>query len=297
MKTKTANTSLHGAKKAKEDEFYTQLSDIEKELKHYKDQFRDKVVYCNCDDPFESNFFKYFAANFNALGLKQLIATSYKPSPIANTQLGLFGDNIVLSNPKGRPKVTANKFIINEVSDIDGDGAFDLRDIAEQLKANKNNEWTPLDGEGDFRSAESIEMLKQADIVVTNPPFSLFREYVAHLMEYNKKFLILGDQNAVTYKETFGFIKENKLWHGYDNGGTKWFQVPNDYDIETETRIKIENGTKFFSMGRIVWYTNLDTTKRHEKIVLYKKYTPEEFPEYDNYDVINVDKVADIPMD
>jgi len=297
MTTKSLNSNLHKAGREKKDEFYTQLTDIEKELRHYKDQFRNKVVYCNCDDPFESNFFKYFAANFNALGLKKLIATSYKPSPIANTQLDLFGNIKELSTPKGRPKITANKFIINEVNDIDGDGAFDLRDIAEQLKANKNNEWMPLEGEGDFRSAESIELLKQADIVVTNPPFSLFREYVAQLVEYNKKFLILGDQNAVTYKETFGFIKENKLWHGYDNGGTKWFQVPNDYDIETESRIKIENGTKFFSMGRIVWYTNLETTKRHEKIVLYKKYTPEEFPEYDNYKIINVDKVADIPMD
>jgi len=297
MATKSLNSNLHKAGREKKDEFYTQLTDIEKELRHYKDQFRNKVVYCNCDDPFESNFFKYFAANFNALGLKKLIATSYKPSPIANTQLDLFGNIKELSTPKGRPKITANKFIINEVNDIDGDGAFDLRDIAEQLKANKNNEWTPLEGEGDFRSAESIELLKQADIVVTNPPFSLFREYMAQLVEYKKKFLILGDQNAVTYKETFGFIKENKLWHGYDNGGTKWFQVPNDYDIETESRIKIVNGTKFFSMGRIVWYTNLDTTKRHEKIVLYKKYTPEEFPEYDNYKIINVDKVADIPMD
>lgn len=297
MATKSLNSNLHKAGREKKDEFYTQLTDIEKELRHYKDQFRNKVVYCNCDDPFESNFFKYFAANFNALGLKKLIATSYKPSPIANTQLDLFGNIKELSTPKGRPKITANKFIINEVNDIDGNGAFDLHDIAEQLKANKNNEWTPLEGEGDFRSAESIELLKQADIVVTNPPFSLFREYVAQLVEYNKKFLILGDQNAVTYKETFGFIKENKLWHGYDNGGTKWFQVPNDYDIETESRIKIENGTKFFSMGRIVWYTNLETTKRHEKIVLYKKYTPEEFPEYDNYKIINVDKVADIPMD
>ncbi|MFA5961960.1 MAG: adenine-specific methyltransferase EcoRI family protein [Parcubacteria group bacterium] len=297
MENKSLNSNLHKANKAKKDEFYTQLVDIEKELKHYKEQFRDKVVYCNCDDPFESNFFKYFASNFNALGLKKLIATSYKPSPIANTQLGLFGDNKTLPITKGRPKLTANKFIINEVSDLDGDGAFDLRDIAEQLKANKNNEWAPLEGDGDFRSEESIELLKQADIVVTNPPFSLFREYVAQLIEYNKKFLILGDQNAVTYKETFGFIKENKLWHGYDNGGTKWFQVPNDYDIETESRIKIENGTKFFSMGRIVWYTNLDNTKRHEKIVLYKKYTPGEFPKYDNYNVINVDKVADIPMD
>lgn len=297
MAKKSLNSNLHKAGREKKDEFYTQLTDIEKELRHYKDQFRNKVVYCNCDDPFESNFFKYFAANFNALGLKKLIATSYKPSPIANTQLDLFGNIKELSTPKGRPKITANKFIINEVNDIDGNGAFDLHDIAEQLKANKNNEWTPLEGEGDFRSAESIELLKQADIVVTNPPFSLFREYVAQLVEYNKKFLILGDQNAVTYKETFGFIKENKLWHGYDNGGTKWFQVPNDYDIETESRIKIENGTKFFSMGRIVWYTNLETTKRHEKIILYKKYTPEEFPEYDNYKIINVDKVADIPMD
>lgn len=297
MSTETLNMGLNRAGQAKKDEFYTQLVDIEKELKHYKNQFRGKVVYCNCDDPFESNFFKYFAGNFNALGLKQLIATSYKPSPIANTQLGLFGDAEVLTKSKGRPKVTANKFIINEVDDFDGDGAFDLRDIAEQLKANKNNEWAPLDGEGDFRSPESIELLKQADIVVTNPPFSLFREYVAQLMEHKKKFLILGDQNAVTYKETFGYVKDDKLWLGYDNGGTKWFQVPMDYDIPTESRKKIVNGVKYFSMGRIMWFTNLDTTKRHEDIVLYKKYSPQEFPKYDNYDVINVDKVSDIPMD
>jgi hypothetical protein len=297
MSTKTLNMGLNKAGKAKKDEFYTQLSDIEKEIKHYKSQFRGKVVYCNCDDPFESNFFKYFASNFRELGLKKLIATSYKPSPIANTQLNLFGEVIEVGKPKGRPKVTANKLIINDVDDIDGDGAFDLRDIAEQLKANKNNEWAPLKGEGDFRSEESIELLKQADIVVTNPPFSLFREYVAQLVEYNKKFLILGDQNAITYKETFGYIKDNKLWLGYDNGGTKWFQVPDDYDIETESRIKIVNGIKYFSMGRIMWFTNLETTKRNEDLILYKKYTPEEFPKYDNYDVINVDKVADIPMD
>jgi len=188
MKKKSLNSNLHKANKAKKDEFYTQLIDIEKELKHYKDQFRNKVIYCNCDDPFESNFFKYFASNFNALGLKQLIATSYKPSPIANTQLGLFGGDKTLATAKGRPKTTANKFIINEVKDIDGDGAFDLRDIAELLKANKNNEWSPLEGDGDFRSEESIELLKKADIVVTNPPFSLFREYVAQLVEYKKSF-------------------------------------------------------------------------------------------------------------
>ncbi|OGJ54786.1 hypothetical protein A2880_03365 [Candidatus Peribacteria bacterium RIFCSPHIGHO2_01_FULL_49_38] len=297
MQTKSLNKGLTAAKKAKNDEFYTQLADIEKELKHYKAQLRDKVVYLNCDDPFESNFFKYFAANFNALGLKRLIATSYKPSPIANTQLGLFRDDKVLAAPKGRPKVTANKFIINEVQDMDGDGAFDLRDIAEQLKANKNNEWAPLDGEGDFRSAENIELLKQADIVVTNPPFSLFREYVAQLMEHGKKFLILGDQNAITYKEIFRLIGEDKLWLGYDNGGTKWFQVPMDYDIPTESRKKIVNGVKYFSMGRIMWFTNLDTTKRHEKMTLYKKYNSEEYPKYDNYDAIEVSKAVDIPKD
>jgi len=297
-KEKTSlNSNFHKAHRAKNDEFYTQIIDIEKELKHYKEQFRGKVVYCNCDDPFESNFFKYFATSFNALGLKQLIATSYKPSPIANTQLGLFGEGKTIKQSKGRPKATANKFIINEVKDLDGDGAFDIRDIAEQLKANKNNEWTPMEGDGDFRSEESIELLKQADIVVTNPPFSLFRDYVSQLIEYKKKFLIIGDQNAVTYKETFKLIQEDKLWPGYDNGGTKWFQVPDDYDISTETRKKIENGIKYFSMGRIMWFTNLDTEKRHKEMTLYKKYSPKEFSKYDNYDILNVDKVADIPMD
>jgi len=297
-KEKTSlNSNFHKAHKAKKDEFYTQLIDIEKELKHYKKQFEGKVVYCNCDDPFESNFFKYFATNFNALGLKRLIATSYKPSPIANTQLGLFGGVKNPTTTKGRPKATANKFIINEVHDLDGDGAFDLRDIAIQLKANKNNEWAPIDGDGDFRSEESIELLKQADIVVTNPPFSLFRDYVAQLIEHNKKFLILGDQNAVTYKETFKLVQGNKLWLGYDNGGTKWFQVPMDYDIPTETRKKIVDGIQYFSMGRIMWFTNLDTEKRHQEMTLYKKYSPEEFSKYDNYDILNVDKVADIPMD
>ena len=291
MATKSLNSNLHKAGRAKQDEFYTQLIDIEKELKHYKEQFRGKVVYCNCDDPFESNFFKYFATNFNALGLKKLITTSFTKSPIAGGQLPLF--EVKGLEPKGKEPF---KIELNEVTDSNADGAVGLADVKWLLKNNANIA-TALKGDGDFRSDECIALLKEADIVVTNPPFSLFREYVAQLVEYNKKFLILGDQNAVTYKETFGFIKENKLWHGYDNGGTKWFQVPNDYDIETESRIKIENGTKFFSMGRIVWYTNLDTTKRHEKIELYKKYTPKEFPKYDNYDVINVDKVADIPMD
>jgi hypothetical protein len=182
------------------------------------------------------------------------------------------------------------------VPDTNNDGAINIDDVEYLLKHDKNTA-TPLRGNGDFRSDECIKLLKQADIVVTNPPFSLFREYVAQLMEYNKKFLILGDQNAITYKETFGYIKENKLWLGYDNGGTKWFQVPMNYDIPTESRKKIVNGVKYFSMGRILWFTNLDTTKRHENMVLYKKYTPKEFPKYDNYNVINVDKVSDIPMD
>lgn len=294
MSTKSLNKNLHMARTAKTDEFYTQLVDIEKELKHYKDQFRGKVIYCNCDDPFESNFFKYFAANFGVLGLKKLITTSYNKSPIAGKQLPLFEMKGLKSiKPKD---AEAHKIEINEVPDINSDGAIGIDDVKQLLKHNKNTT-TPLRENGDFRSDECIKLLKEADIIVTNPPFSLFREYVAQLMQYNKKFLVLGDQNATTYKEIFGFIKDNKLWLGYDNGGTKWFQVPDDYDITTETRKKIVNGVKYFSMGRIMWFTNLDTTKRHENIVLYKKYTPKEFPKYDNYNVINVDKVSDIPMD
>lgn len=280
MTTKSSNSNLHRAVKIKNDEFYTRLVDIEKELKHYKSQFRGKVVYCNCDDPFESNFFKYFAGNFNALGLKRLIATSYKPSPIANTQLGLFGDDKTLNTPKGRPKVNANKLIINEVNDIDGDGAFDLRDVAEQLKANKNNEWSPLKGEGDFRSEESIELLKQADIVVTNPPFSLFREYVSQLIENKKKFLIIGNDNAIKYKGIFEFIKDNKIWLGY--GKAKEFYKP-DGTIQ-----------KF---GNIGWFTNLDVEKRHQALTLYKSYNPNDYPKYDHFEAINVSKVSEIPKD
>ncbi len=277
---KSSNSNFHRAAKVKNDEFYTQLIDIEKELKHYKDQFRNKVVYCNCDDPFESNFFKYFAANFKALELKRLIATSYKPSPIANTQLSLFGDDKTLKPKKGRPKVNANKFIINDVGDLDGDGAFDLKDVAEQLKANKNNEWSPLEGEGDFRSPESIELLKQADIVVTNPPFSLFREYVNQLIEYKKQFSIIGNDNARTYVNIFELIQKNKIWAGY--GKVKEF-------IQPDGSIK--------GFGNVGWYTNLDVAKRHESLTLYKKYSPKEYPKYANYDAIEVSKVTDIPID
>jgi hypothetical protein len=277
---KASSDNLRRASAVKNDEFYTQLVDIEKEIKHYKDQFRNKVVYCNCDDPFESNFFKYFAANFKALGLKRLIATSYKPSPIANTQLGLFGDDKTLESQKGRPKVNANKFIINDVGDLDGDGSFDLKDVAKQLKANKNNEWSPLDGEGDFRSPESIELLKQADIVVTNPPFSLFREYVKQLVEHKKLFLIIGNDNARTYVDIFELIQKNKIWSGY--GKVKEF-------IQPDGSIK--------GFGNIGWYTNLDVAKRHESLTLFKKYSPKEYPKYTNYDAIEVSEVTNIPVD
>ena len=271
MTAKTLNTGLNKAGQAKKDEFYTQLVDIEKELKHYKSQFKGKVVYCNCDDPFESNFFKYFAGNFNVLGLKQLIATSYKPSPIANTQIGLFRKDEMVET-KGRPKITANKFIINDVTDVDGDGAFDLRDIAEQLKANKNNEWSPLEGDGDFRSAESIELLKQADIVVTNPPFSLFREYVAQLMEYKKQFLILGNINAITYKEVFPLVKENRIWLGASiHSGDREFQVPDDYPLHAAGYRVDAEGNKYIRVKGVRWFTNLDYSERHEDLVLYKK--------------------------
>jgi len=291
---KSLNQNLHRASRAKNDEFYTQLRDIENELKHYKDQFRGKIVYCNCDDPYESNFFNYFASNFNALGLKKLITTSYSGSPIAGKQLPLLEiEGLKRIKPKD---AEAHRIEINEVPDINKDGAISLEDVKQLLK-HKANVSAPLKGNGDFRSEECIELLKQSDIVCTNPPFSLFREYVAQLVEYKKKFLILGDQNAITYKEIFKLIKENKLWLGYDNGGTKWFQVPDDYDIPTESRKKFVNGVKYFSMGRILWFTNLDTTKRHEELVLYKKYNPKEYPKYDNYDAIEVSRYSDIPMD
>jgi hypothetical protein len=295
MEKKSSNSNLHKANRAKKDEFYTQLVDIEKELKHYKKQFKEKVVYCNCDDPFESNFFKYFANNFNVLGLKRLIATSYKPSPIANTQLGLFGNDKTLVPEKGRPKATANKFIINEVSDLDGDGAFDLRDIAIQLKANKNNEWSPLKGDGDFRSEESIELLKQADIVVTNPPFSLFIEYIFQLTEYNKNFLIIGNTNSITYKEVFKLIQDDNLRTGYTNFNVgMFFEVPNDWEQYHHID---ENGKKIARVSTSCWFTNLEVEKHKQDIVLYKKYDSENYPKYDNYNGIEVSKVQEIPMD
>ncbi|MCH5159474.1 MAG: adenine-specific methyltransferase EcoRI family protein [Clostridiales bacterium] len=289
------NEILVSARKNKADEFYTQLVDIELELKHYKEHFKEKVVFCNCDDPYESNFFKYFAINFNHLGLKKLIATCYDSSPIAFEQESLFADI--------KPKLYTNydrhayKIEINEVLDYNCDGAVDLSDVKYLLK-NSQNALTLLKGNGDFRSEECIELLKQADIVVTNPPFSLFREYVAQLMAFNKKFIIIGNQNAVTYKEIFKLLKENKLWFGQSiHSGDREFRVPSYYPLQAAGFRIDEKGTKYIRVKGVRWYTNLDFIERHEYLTLYKKYTPEEFPKYDNYDAINVNKTADIPCD
>ncbi|MDR0873589.1 MAG: adenine-specific methyltransferase EcoRI family protein [Prevotellaceae bacterium] len=286
------NETLNAASKAKNDEFYTQISDISKECSHYKGHFEGKTIFCNCDDPYESDFFKYFALNFNHLGLKKLMASCYIGSPIANTQLSLFD----YESAENKTTKSPHKIEITEMAD---ENAGDMKGLplVEYVLRNRKNALTRLQGDGDFRSPECVEMLKEADIVITNPPFSLFREYVAQLMEYKKRFLILGNMNALTYKEIFPLIKENKLWLGTDNGGTKWFQVPPHYDIKTETRIKIENGIKYFSMGSIMWFTNLDHKKRHEDIILFRQYTSKEYPKYDNYDAINVDKYIDIPVD
>ena len=286
------NESLRKANKIKQDEFYTQLADIEKEVKYYKDHFKDKVVFCNCDDRFQSNFFKYFAMTFNYLGLKKLICTCYADSPISGEQLSLFDLNYEV---KAKSSKNAYKIIITEVDDSNNDGAIDLADV-EYLLKNKKNTLTLLKEDGDFRSKECIELLKQSDIVVTNPPFSLFREYVSQLIQFKKSFLIIGSQNAITYQEIFSLLKSNKIWLGYKSGDMS-FTVPSYYP-EKATRFWIdESGQKWRSMGNICWFTNLDIAKRHESLILYKHYNPEEYPKYDNYDAINVNKVVDIPCD
>ena len=290
MDKKPLNRNLHKANQAKKDEFYTQLVDIEKELKHYKDQFKGKVVYCNCDDPFESNFFKYFASNFNALKLKKLITTSYTKSPIVGGQLSLF-------EVKGLKGKQPFKMEISEVPDANKDGAIDITDVKLLLKSNANVS-QPLKGTGDFRSEECIELLKEADIVVTNPPFSLFREYLAQLMEYNKKFLIIGNVNSITYKECFKFIKDNKMWLGASiHSGDREFRVPDDYPLNAAGSRVDSNGHKYIRVKGVRWFTNMDYKERHEIFTLYKSYSSKEYPKYDNYDAINIDKTNDIPKD
>lgn len=287
------NEALNARNRNSADEFYTALTDVEAEVKHYRDQLRGKVVFCNCDDPYESNFFKYFAMNFNHLGLKKLIATSYAGSPIAGEQIPLFD---VEGLRHTRPPRPVFKVEITEVPDRNGDGAIDLLDV-EDLLRHDGNVVTPLEGDGDFASPECVALLEEADVVVTNPPWSLIKPFVTLLAAHSKKFLILGDQNFITYREVFEQIMANNLWFGYNNGGTKWFRVPDDYNIKTESRKKIVDGVKYFSMGRAYWFTNLDTTKRHNELPLFKRYSPDEFPTYTNYPAIEVGKVSEIPCD
>ena len=313
MTRNATNKYMHKAKKSKSDEFYTLFSDIQKEVEAYleynPDVFRNKVVYCNCDDPYESNFFRYFALNFNRLGLKQLITTSYKTSPVANTQLELFGDEVDFPDSTDEADGIANRVIINEVGDIDGDGEFNLNDVALQLKKNKNNEWVPLEGDGDFRSEESIALLEKSDIVVTNPPFSLFREYVKQLIDYDKKFLIIGNINAISYKEIFPLIKQNRSWLGTGMG--RWisgFIVPESYELYGSEARTTEDGKRIVSTNNCLWLTNLDHGKRHQKLPLmtmsdnikfstHKNIKGVGYQKYDNYDAIEVPFTDAIPSD
>lgn len=286
------NASLNAANKAKNDEFYTLLTDIEKEMRYYRKHFKGKTVLCNCDDPFESNFFKYFVLNFNRLGLKKLIATCYATSPISGQQLSLFdvvgGDESVKNKPY--------KAIVTKVYDVTGDGGVDMFDVAELFKSHEN-ELTELEGDGDFRSEECLALLDEADIVVTNPPFSLFREYVATLMEHEKKFIIIGNSNAITYKEVFPLIMQDRLWLGVTRSGTgsMWFRIMDDFPVKSGQ--KVENGVRYQTIGNSAWFTNLDVKKRHEELILVKRYSPEEYPHYDNYDAVEVSKVVNIPCD
>jgi len=248
------NKNLNDAKKAKNDEFYTQLTDIERECSHYKDLFRDKVIYCNCDDARESNFFKYFYMNFEFFGLKKLITTGYKANGHGVAYIYEGGDKVV----------------DDEIQVVE------------------------LEGDGDFRSEECIEFLKQSDIVVTNPPFSLYRKYVAQLMKYNKKFLIIGNYNAVTCKEIFPYIKNNKIWLGINTSKSMEFALPDSYT----TFSRIDNtGQKWATLCNVSWFTNLPHNKINKPLDLNKKYNPKEYQQYDSYDAINVNKVADIPKD
>lgn len=279
-----AQKNLSAAKTAKKDEFYTQLTDIERELQHYWPHFQGKVVLCNCDDPYESNFFKYFALRFNQLGLKKLICTSYNGSPVQGNELKLpfeFEDD--------EPKKVAHKVVITEVKDLNGDGAVDLSDVRYLLQNDKNVISTLKTG--DFRDPECIELLKEADVVVTNPPFSLFREYIGQLMTYNKKFIIIGHQNAITYREVFPLIKDNKIWLGYGfKGAAAHFFSPYE-DVATAG----DHRDNMIRVSGVNWFTNLDIPKRNEELDLVCRYSKEQYPMYDNYNAINVAKTVDIP--
>ncbi len=288
-----ANKNLNAAKTAKKDEFYTQMTDIERELQHYWKHFAGKVVLCNCDDPYESNFFKYFALRFNQLGLKKLICTCYNGSPVQGNELMIdFGDF------EDEPKKVAYKVEITEVKDLNGDGAVDLSDVQYLLKNDKNVIGTLKTG--DFRDSECIELLKQADVVVTNPPFSLFREYVGQLMKYEKKFLIIGHMNAIHYKEIFPLIQGNKIWTGFGFNLSLVYKSPYENILEANRKFVKQKGydpDECIKVPGICWYTNLDHNKRHESMDLVCHYTSDEYPIYANYNAIEVSKVQDIPCD
>lgn len=290
-----ANKNLNAAKTAKKDEFYTQMTDIERELQHYWKHFRDKVVLCNCDDPYESNFFKYFALRFNQLGLKKLICTCYDGSPVMGSELSLFA-----LDAEGEEKKVAYKVEITEVSDVNGDGAVDLADV-EYLIKNDKNVLSCLRGNGDFRSKECIELLKEADIVVTNPPFSLFREYIAQLMEYNKNFIVMGRMSALHYSEIFPLFMKNKMWCGFGFNISVVYKAPYENSLEANRKFVQSKGynpdDNYIKVPAICWYTNLDISKRHETLDLVCRYSPEEYPCYNNYDAIDVGKIQDIPFD
>jgi adenine-specific DNA modification methylase len=287
------NSNLHMSKAGKTDEFYTQLSTIEEELRHYRKYFKGKTVLCNCDDPYESNFFKYFALNFNALGLKKLITTCYVTSPITYTQLSLFDDEEI-TYPAGERK-KPYKIEITEVTDANGDATDDLSDV-EYLLRNRKNALTLLNEDGDFRSKECIALLNECDIVVTNPPFSLMKEYIPLLAESGKQFLVLGNMNHITFKEIFHYFRENKMWLGY-NAGHFWFKVPDYYEEKKTDYKQDEDGQKWRRLGNICWFTNMDIEIRHQFLDLYKHFSIQEYPEYDNYKAYFVKTVADIPCD
>ena len=285
--------ALGRARVAKKDEFYTQLTDIEKEMRYYRKHFKGKTVFCNCDDPFESNFFKYFVLNFNRLGLKKLIATCYATSPIANQQLSLF--DVIESDEPAENK--PYKAVVTKVYDTTGDGGVDMFDVAELFRQHEN-ELTELEGDGDFRSKECLALLEEADIVVTNPPFSLFREYVATLMEYKKHFIIIGNVNAITYKEIFPLLRDDLMWIGPSiHSGDRKFYVPDDYPLNAAGCGVDDDGRRFIRVKGVRWYTNLDTKQRHEELILVKRYSPDAYETYDNYDAINVNKTVEIPLD
>ena len=287
-----ANKNLNAAKVAKKDEFYTQLSDIERELQHYWQHFRGKVVLCNCDDPYESNFFKYFALRFNQLGLKKLICTCYNGSPVTGNELAIHFDGF----DDDEPKKIAYKVEITEVKDENGDGAVDLSDVQYLLKNDKNV--LSILKTGDFRSQECIELLKEADIVVTNPPFSLFREYIGQLMKYQKKFLIIGNMNSITCKEIFPYVQNNKMWIGPSiSSGDRQFYVPDDYPLNAAGCGVDSDGKRFIRVKGVRWFTNLDHNKRHEDLDLVCRYSEDEYPTFDNFDAIEVGKTSDIPYD